>query len=49
LELCQAAIADPAVATDAAALHTRYQELAATQSEIDRLYARWGELESRQK
>lgn len=49
LELRRAAAAEPAVATDAAALHTRYQELAAAQAEVERLYARWGELESRQR
>src|ERR1051326_3426083 len=37
---------DPAIATDAAALQQRFAELAAAQAEVDRLYARWGELEA---
>ncbi|MDA8017164.1 MAG: ABC-F family ATP-binding cassette domain-containing protein [Thermoanaerobaculia bacterium] len=41
----QAATEDPAVATDAAALHERFQELATAQQEVERLYARWAELE----
>jgi ATP-binding cassette subfamily F protein uup len=38
---------DPAIATDAAALQQRFAELAAAQAEVDRLYARWGELEAK--
>ncbi|HSM52297.1 MAG TPA: ABC-F family ATP-binding cassette domain-containing protein [Thermoanaerobaculia bacterium] len=38
---------DPAVATDAAALHERCAALAAAQLEVDRLYARWAELEAK--
>jgi len=38
---------DPTIATDAAALQQRFAELAAAQAEVDRLYARWGELEAK--
>jgi ATP-binding cassette subfamily F protein uup len=38
---------DPLVATDAAALHSRFAALAAAQEEVDRLYARWAELEAK--
>ena len=38
---------DPSIATDAAALQERFAELAAAQAEVDRLYARWGELEAK--
>ncbi|MEL7061331.1 MAG: ABC-F family ATP-binding cassette domain-containing protein [Acidobacteriota bacterium] len=38
---------DPAVATDGAALAERFAALAAAQAEVDRLYARWAELEER--
>ena len=37
------AAADPAIASDAAALHTRYTELEAARAEVERLYARWAE------
>ncbi|HVT04967.1 MAG TPA: ABC-F family ATP-binding cassette domain-containing protein [Thermoanaerobaculia bacterium] len=40
---------DPSVATDAHALHSRFAELAAVQSEVDHLYARWAELEAKSK
>jgi ATP-binding cassette subfamily F protein uup len=38
---------DPTIATDAAALHKRFQEMADAQSEVDRLYERWAELEAK--
>ncbi|HUP62537.1 MAG TPA: ABC-F family ATP-binding cassette domain-containing protein [Thermoanaerobaculia bacterium] len=38
---------DPAIATDAAALQERYAALAAAQAEVDRLYARWAELDAK--
>lgn len=38
---------DPAIAADASALQQRYAELSAAQSEVDRLYARWAELEAK--
>ncbi len=44
---CQAAIQDPAVMSDAAALQARSQALVAAQAEVERLYARWTELEEK--
>ncbi len=38
---------DPAIASDARALEQRHAELVAVQGEVDRLYARWAELESK--
>jgi ATP-binding cassette subfamily F protein uup len=42
----QAAAADPAVASDHEALSSRLAALARAQVEVDRLYARWAELEA---
>jgi len=47
LAACQAAAADPAIVSDAAALHARYEALDKAQAEVDRLYARWAELEEK--
>ncbi len=44
---CQAATEDPAVMSDAAALQTRYTALAAAQTEVERLYTRWTELDEK--
>jgi ABC transport system ATP-binding/permease protein len=38
---------DPSIASDATALQQRFAELAAAQQEVDRLYARWAELEAK--
>jgi ATP-binding cassette subfamily F protein uup len=38
---------DPAVATDAAALEERLRELGQAREEVERLYARWAELEEK--
>ncbi|HEV7923013.1 MAG TPA: ABC-F family ATP-binding cassette domain-containing protein [Thermoanaerobaculia bacterium] len=38
---------DPSIAADAVALQQRFEELAATQAEVERLYARWSELEAK--
>ncbi|HJQ40048.1 MAG TPA: ABC-F family ATP-binding cassette domain-containing protein [Thermoanaerobaculia bacterium] len=38
---------DPAIASDALALQERYAELDAAQAAVDRLYARWAELEAK--
>jgi ATP-binding cassette subfamily F protein uup len=38
---------DPAIASDANALQQRFTELSAAQEEVDRLYARWAELEAK--
>jgi ATP-binding cassette subfamily F protein uup len=43
---CRAAIEDPAVAADAAALQQRYAELQDAESRVEQLYARWAELEN---
>jgi len=43
----QRAAADPAIASDAAALHARYTDLEAARVEVERLYARWAELEAK--
>ena len=34
-------------ATDAERLHVSYQEMLEAQEEVDRLYARWAELEAK--
>ena len=44
---CRQAAEDPAIASDPAALQARYAALDAAQAEVDRLYARWAELEAR--
>ena len=45
----RAAAADPKIATDATALHDAHAALAAAEGEVERLYARWAELEARQE
>ena len=47
LAAAQQAADDPAIAADANALQQRYTELSAAQAEVDRLYARWAELEAK--
>jgi ATP-binding cassette subfamily F protein uup len=47
LDTARAAAADPSVATDHEALQARLEDLAAAQVEVDRLYARWAELEAK--
>jgi ATP-binding cassette subfamily F protein uup len=49
LEACRAAADDPAIAAEAAALHERYTALQTAQEQVDRLYARWAELEAKQR
>ena len=49
LETTSQATHDPAVASDHAALRKRIAELASAQAELDRLYARWAELEGKVK
>jgi ATP-binding cassette subfamily F protein uup len=44
---CRQTAEDPAVASDPAELQARYAALDAAQAEVDRLYARWAELEAR--
>jgi ATP-binding cassette subfamily F protein uup len=47
LEACREAAADPSVASDHQALAARIEALSAAQGEVDRLYARWAELEAK--
>jgi ATP-binding cassette subfamily F protein uup len=48
LETCRRAAEDPAVASDPLALQKRFAALASARAEVDRLYARWAELEAKQ-
>ena len=45
---CRREVEDPAIASDPTALQQRYAALEAAQAEVDRLYARWAELEAKQ-
>jgi ATP-binding cassette subfamily F protein uup len=47
LERAKRAAEDPAIAADADALQQRFGELSAAQADVDRLYARWTELEEK--
>jgi ATP-binding cassette subfamily F protein uup len=47
-EECRRAAEDPRIASDPAALEERYAALDAARAEVDRLYARWAELEAKQ-
>jgi ATP-binding cassette subfamily F protein uup len=47
LAASQGAVADPAVATDPAALAERCRALEEARAEVERLYARWAELEAK--
>ena len=49
LAAAQQAVEDPAVATDPAALQERCNVMEAARVEVERLYARWSELEEKQK
>ncbi|ULA59893.1 MAG: ABC transporter ATP-binding protein [Nitrospira sp.] len=44
---CQDALQDPAVVSDAAELQARSEALVAAQAEVERLYARWAELDEK--
>jgi ATP-binding cassette subfamily F protein uup len=48
VETCQREADDPAIASDPVALQQRYAALEAARAEVDRLYARWAELETKQ-
>jgi ATP-binding cassette subfamily F protein uup len=48
LAVRQEAVDDPAITSDAAALQERHAALDAARAEVDRLYARWAELEAKQ-
>jgi len=47
VETCRRALHDPAVASNPAALQERVAALAAAEAEVDRLYARWAELDAK--
>jgi ATP-binding cassette subfamily F protein uup len=47
LEFARAAVEDPAVASDPDALQQRCDALTAAEKEVERLYARWAELEAK--
>jgi ATP-binding cassette subfamily F protein uup len=47
LTLATAAAHDPSIAADATLLQQRFAALTAAQAEVDRLYARWAELEGK--
>jgi ATP-binding cassette subfamily F protein uup len=47
-EACRRAAEDPAIASDPVALQARHTALDAARTEVDRLYARWAELEAKQ-
>jgi ATP-binding cassette subfamily F protein uup len=47
LEACRRAAEDPTIASDSAALQARYAAVEAARAAVDRLYARWAELEAR--
>ena len=49
LAACREQAEDPAVASDSAALRERWAALEAARAEVDRLYARWAELEEKQR
>jgi ABC transport system ATP-binding/permease protein len=49
LEYARQRANDPRVAADANALQERFAELTTVQDEVDRLYARWSELEAKAK
>src|SRR6185369_3120044 len=46
-DACETATHDPAVATDAAAVAERYRALEDATTAVDRLYARWAELDAK--
>jgi len=47
VERCRLAAEDPDIASDPPALQERYAALDAARAEVDRLYARWAELEAK--
>ena len=48
VEDCRRAVDDPAIVSDPTALQQRYAALEAARADVDRLYARWAELEAKQ-
>jgi len=49
LDACRLAVEDPAVAADHQALSERLRAFTEAQAEVERLYARWAQLEARVK
>jgi ATP-binding cassette subfamily F protein uup len=47
LEACERAVGDPAIVSDSTALQQRVAALEAARADVDRLYARWAELDAR--
>jgi ATP-binding cassette subfamily F protein uup len=47
VDTCRRALEDPAVVSDPAALQQRVAALETAQAEVDRLYARWAELDTK--
>jgi ATP-binding cassette subfamily F protein uup len=45
--MCRRAAEDPGIASEPAALQARYAALEDARAEVDRLYARWAELEAK--
>jgi ATP-binding cassette subfamily F protein uup len=48
-EACRRAAEDPAIVSDPEALQARYAALESARAEVERLYARWAELEAKQE
>jgi ATP-binding cassette subfamily F protein uup len=48
LGILRAALEDPAIMSDAAQLHITYVQMEEVQKKVDKLYARWSELEEKQ-
>jgi ATP-binding cassette subfamily F protein uup len=48
LALLRSALEDPAIVSDAPRLDTTYTQMAEVQKKVDKLYARWSELEQKQ-
>jgi ATP-binding cassette subfamily F protein uup len=47
-DACRRAAEAPTIASDPVALQARHTALDAARAEVDRLYARWAELEAKQ-
>jgi ubiquinone biosynthesis protein UbiJ len=47
VDTCRRAAEDPGIASDPAALQARLEALEAARAAVDRLYARWAELEAK--
>ena len=47
VETLQSRVVDPSIMVDHVKLHEAYDELAKAQQEVERLYARWAELDAK--